>query len=201
MDPSDKGSSFSSFTTFYPVSRLNFGTILLDDYLPEVIQLVSIKEQAYKLGYLMILTKQQIKEIAEQLDSGFRCFWNMENSDLLFVPDTVKYPEIDTEPWAKEIELLDKHKGDYTEIEPQESSDSFKIMADFVNTLPESNYLKNRLTKALNKKRPFREFKSEMDNSREYRQMWFDFKNQEIQKWVQEKIHRAYELLTKESGA
>ena len=149
----------------------------------------------------MILTKQQIKEIAEQLDIGFRCFWNIKNYDLLFFPDAVKYPEIDTESWAEEIELLDKSKGDYIEIEPLESSDLFQIMANYVNTLTESNNLKNRLTKALNKKSPFSEFKSEINNSGEYRQRWFDYKNQEIQKWVQEKIQRTYELLTKESGA
>ena len=159
---------------------MNFGTILLEDYLSEFIPLASIQEQTYQLGYRMILTKQQIKEIAEQLDSGFLCFWHKKNRDLLFVPDTVKYPEIDTEPWAKEIELLDKYKDDYIEVEPLESSDFFEIMIGFVNTLTESNNLKNRLTKALIKKRPFNEFKSEIDNSPEYRQRWFDYKNQAI---------------------
>ena len=134
------------------------------------------------------LTKQEIKEIADQLDSGFRCFWNKENNEWFFIPDTLKYPEIDTEAWVDEIEKLDNNWEAYIEIPPLESSDSFKIMVDFVNTLSESNKLKNRLISALNKKSPFREFKLEIDNSGEYRQKWFEYKNQEIQKWIQEKF-------------
>ena len=134
------------------------------------------------------LTKQEITEIAEQLDSGFRCFWNKETNEWVFIPDILKYPEIDTEAWADVIEQLDNNGEAYIEIAPLESSDSFKIMVDFVNTLSESNNLKNRLKRALNKRRPFREFKLEIDNSGEYRQKWFEYKNQEIQKWVQEKF-------------
>lgn len=33
-------------------------------------------------------TKEQLKEISEQLDSGFRAFYHKQTGDLIFVPDT-----------------------------------------------------------------------------------------------------------------
>jgi len=133
---------------------------------------------------MMSLTKEQIMEIAEQLDCGFRCFWNRLNGELLFFPDSLKHPDIDLDAWSCEMEKFDNNFDEYLEIENLESSDSFSIMADFADSLPDSLRLKSRLINALNKKKPFREFKFEIDNSGEYRQMWFDFKNSKLQEWV-----------------
>ncbi len=140
------------------------------------------------------LTKEQIKEIAEQLDCGFRPFCNKQNGELLFIPDTLKHPDMETEAWAEEMDKLDNNFADYIEINQLESSDSFEIMVQFANTLSDTNKLKNKLKYALNKKKPFREFKFIIDNSGEFRQMWFDFKSQKTQKWVQDKFNQINEL-------
>lgn len=134
------------------------------------------------------LTKEQIKEIAEQLDCGFRCFWHKKNGDFVFVPDTLRYPDIDIDAWTDEMEKLDNNFGDYKEIAQLESSDSFEIMADFVGTFSDSNRLKDKLIDALNSKKPFSEFKFVIDNSVEFRQKWFDFKNFRIQQWVEKRF-------------
>ena len=134
------------------------------------------------------LTKEQIKEIAEQLDCGFRCFWHKKNGDFVFIPDTLRYPDIDIDAWTDEMEKLDNNFGNYKEIAQLESSDSFEIMADFVGTLSDSNRLKDKLIDALNKKNPFREFKFLIDNSGEFRQKWLDFKNFRIQQWVEKRF-------------
>jgi hypothetical protein len=137
-----------------------------------------------------LLTNEQIKEIAEQLDCGFRCFWNRKTGELIFIPNTERHPDMDIEAWSDELELLDSDFDDYQEIDQLEPSDSFKIMEDFVYTLDDSNKLKSSLIEALNKRKPFKEFKFVIDNSGKYRQMWFDFKNQELQKWVQNKLKK-----------
>lgn len=79
---------------------------------------------------------------------------------------------------------LENDFSDYVEIEQMKSHESFEIMTDFVETLSDSNQLKYKLINALNKKKPFKEFKFIIDNSGDYRQKWFDFKNESIQKWV-----------------
>jgi hypothetical protein len=60
-------------------------------------------------------------------------------------------------------------------------------MADFIDTVTDKK-VQDRLIKALNKSKPFRNFKYEIDNSGEYRQKWFNFKEQEYCKWIDNQI-------------
>lgn len=138
----------------------------------------------------MILTEDQIKEIAEQIDCGFRCFVHKQIGELVFIPDTIKNPDMDMEGWIEENEKIENNFFDYFEIEPLGSHDSFRIMEDFAEILDDSNRLKERLYEALNKRKPFRNFKNVIDYSGEYRQKWFDFKNQWLKDWVRKSIER-----------
>ncbi len=133
-------------------------------------------------------SQEQIKEIAEQLDCGFRCFLNKNNNELMFVPDFDKFTSMDTEFFEEDLEKLDNNFQDYLEIEALTSRDSFQIMAKFVDNIDDTNNIKNKLINALNKKKPFREFNFVIDNSGEYRQQWFDFKNGKLKEWVQDKL-------------
>jgi hypothetical protein len=116
------------------------------------------------------------------------------DSELLFFPDTLKHYDMDTEAWSEEMEKFDNNFDEYKEIDGLESHDSFEIMADFVETLPDSKRLKNKLIEALNRKRPFREFKFVIDNSGEYRQKWFEFKDRRLQEWVTDRFNEIIEL-------
>ena len=138
----------------------------------------------------MTLTEDQIKEIAEQLDCGFRCFVHKQTKELVFIPDTIRNPDMDMGGWVEENEKLENNFLEYAEIEQLESHDSFRIMEEFAETLDDSNRLKDRLYEALNQRKPFRNFKNAVDNSGEYRQKWFDFKNQWLKNWVRERIER-----------
>jgi len=133
------------------------------------------------------ITENQIKEIASQLDCGFRCFVERTTGELVFIPDADKYPDIEIETWSNEIEKIESDHNDFAEIEPLESKDTFMIMAQFVESVNDTE-LKNKLISALNRRSPFREFKFVIDYSGEYRQKWFDFKNHKIQDWVRENI-------------
>jgi hypothetical protein len=140
-----------------------------------------------------ILTNEQIREIADQLDCGFRCFWNTETKDLIFVPDLSKHPDIDESAWDKENHILKSQWDKFKEIESLDSNDSFKIMGDFVDKLPDGISLKFELVNALKNKKPFSHFKYIIDNSGDYREAWFDFKQKWLQNWVQEKFSDLFE--------
>jgi len=140
------------------------------------------------------LTQEQIKEIAEELDMGFRCLVNKTNGELLFFPDTLKLYDIDTEAWEEEIEKFENNPSDYAEIKALESWNSFKIMEDFIKTITDNNKLKEKLINALQRRKPFREFKYVIDNSGEYRQLWFEFKDRSLQNWVIERYEELIEL-------
>lgn len=144
--------------------------------------------------FIMIhITNNQIKEIASQLDCGFRCFVERNTGELVFIPDADKYPDMEVETWSNEIEKIESDYNDFAEIEPLESRDTFTIMSQFVESVNDMD-LKNKLITALNKRSPFREFKFVIDYSGESRQKWFDFKNHKIQDWVRENIKRLDEL-------
>ena len=132
-------------------------------------------------------TKEQVKEISEQLDYGFRAFYHKQTGDLIFVPNTDEYFDEDTNAWQDDLDKLDKNPSEYEEIEAMEASDSFRVMADFVEQLTDTN-LKGKLITALSRKKPFSNFKFLIDNAGGQRQSWFDFKNKRYIDWVEEQI-------------
>ena len=136
---------------------------------------------------MISLTNDQIKEIAEQLDCGMRCYINKETGEIKTVLNFKSWQTDDREPWEDVLNELDENLDKYVEIERMESYESFEIMADFAENV-DSRELRDCLINALNKKHPFQNFKWIVDNSGLYRQKWFDFKNQRLIEWVEEKL-------------
>lgn len=132
------------------------------------------------------LSKDQIKEIAEQLDCGNRCYINKETGDIKTTPD-FDNGYADEELWTDVLEELEENWDKYIQIEKMESHESFDLMADFADSV-DSRELRDSLINALNKKHPFRNFKWVVDNSGPYRQKWFDFKNQRLIEWVKDQL-------------
>jgi Uncharacterised protein family (UPF0158) len=136
---------------------------------------------------MLTFTKEQIKEIAEELDCGFRAFYHKENGELIFVPNTEKHLDMDTDAWDDELNKLEENYLDYREIEAMQSKDSFRVMEDFAGKMNDLK-LQEKLFNALNRKHPFREFNFVIDNSGDYRDAWFDFKNKQYFEWVENQL-------------
>ena len=132
-------------------------------------------------------TQQQIKEISEQLDWGFRAFYHKQTRDLIFIPDADKHFALDIHAWQDDIDKLHKHLSDYHEIEAMEANDLFQFMADFAGQVSDPK-LRDKLMAALNDKKPFRHFKFVIDNAGKQRQSWFDFKNKRYIEWTAQQI-------------
>ena len=129
------------------------------------------------------MTEEQINEIAEYLDCGLRCFIHKENNTIVAIPDTINNPDSDSEEWDEAMEEIDNNFFSYVEVNKMDSHESFKIMEDFIETI-DNRKLQEKLARALNKPRPFRNFKFEVDNSGPYREEWFSFKKQQLIEWV-----------------
>ncbi|MFA7493264.1 MAG: UPF0158 family protein [Proteiniphilum sp.] len=123
----------------------------------------------------MELTEKQIEEIAENLECGMRCFYNLTSGEIKTILNFNNWIGADEEPWEKELEEIEEHWDDYFEFVGFESHESFQIMVDFAESI-DDHRLQNRLIGALNKRKPFQHFKWEIDNSGEFRQQWFDYK-------------------------
>jgi hypothetical protein len=133
------------------------------------------------------MTPEQVNEIAQQLDCGFRCFWGIDNNEMIFIPDFDRNGW-EVEGWEQDIAKIDNNPGKYFAIDPPESRDSFRIMADFAESLPDNEIVKVKLIAALNHKGPFSNFKFEIDNSGPYRQQWFDFKQKKLEEYVLDQV-------------
>jgi hypothetical protein len=134
-------------------------------------------------------TIDKINEIAEQLDCGFRAFFHKTTGQFLFIPNNNNFIDIDLDSWDEELEQLENNFSDYYEIDKWTSNEAFEIMSEFTVQLTDNN-LQNRLFEALRKKKPFREFNFVIDNSDDFRQHWFDFKNKWQQNFVTRTLNR-----------
>jgi hypothetical protein len=135
----------------------------------------------------MKLSEEQIKEIAEELDAGMRCYFNLKTGEIRSMIDLNRWAGADEEPWEEVIKEIEDHWDDYHEFEAMDTHDSFSLMADFATTV-DNDRLQNKLINALNRPKPFANFKWEIDNSGDYRQQWFDFKKERYMEWVREQI-------------
>ena len=135
------------------------------------------------------MTTDKIKEIAEQLDCGFRAFFHKKTGEFIFIPDNNNFTDIDLDSWGDELEQLENNFSDYYEIDKWTSNEAFELMSEFALQLTENN-LQNRLFVALRMKKPFREFNYVIENSVDFRQQWFDFKNKWQQNFVTSTLTR-----------
>ena len=133
--------------------------------------------------------RKPIKEIADYLSCGLISYFNPETLEINSIPKGFLYDlefEEEEEDEALDVngEPLLKHLKweKCITIEPLESFESFKIMEDFVESLPDSKDT-DFLINALNGKKPFANFKHQIHQSI-YRQDWFDFQQVEFEKYV-----------------
>ena len=135
----------------------------------------------------MELTDKEINEIAENLDCGLRCFFNLKTREIKTVLNLDSWQSADEELWEDALKEIEDNSSDYFEFEGMSSRDSFNSMVDFIDTI-DNLRLQERLTRALNKSKLFRNFKWEIDNSGDYRQKWFDYKKVRFIEWVKAQI-------------
>jgi hypothetical protein len=139
------------------------------------------------------LTKNKVREIYQDLDCGMRCFYNSETDEIKSLPDFDSNPYADEELWQDVSEELDSNFDKYIEFDKLPTREYFQIMTDFIDSVVDKK-VQGLLVNALNKSKPFRNFKYEIDNSGEYRQKWFDFKDQEYCKWIETQIQELNDL-------
>lgn len=136
---------------------------------------------------MITLTDHQIKEIAENLEFGMRCFFNKKTGEIKSVINPEHWMLTGEELWEEELEEIEEHREDYIEFEGLDSRDSFEIMEDFTEIV-KNRHLKEKLLGALNRPKPFQHFKRVLDQAGESRKEWFDFRRKRYEDWVREQM-------------
>lgn len=130
-----------------------------------------------------------IKQIAQELDCGFDCYYNSKTDEIVAIPSFSQFSDEEDfkEAFSESLDKIEKHKTDFIKLETLESFESFKIMELFVEQMSDQN-LKAELENILANKKPFQNFKHKIDHSG-LRQSWFDFKQSELEKRVETELN------------
>lgn len=134
--------------------------------------------------------KNIVKEIAENLDCGNNCYYNSKTNEIVTIPNfsnTSDEQEL-KEFFRDDLNKINDHKADFIKFEVLESFESFKIMERFSEQMTDEKF-KFKLRDILEKKKPFQNFKNTIDQS-DFRQEWFDFKHNELEKIVEIQLER-----------
>ncbi len=134
----------------------------------------------------MKLSDAQIKEIAEELDIGMICYIHKETKELKFVID-MNDPYADAECWEEELEEIESNFDKYVKIEKMPSRDSFEMMVDFVEEVSNKR-IRARMVNALERRKPFANFRQVVDSNETVRQQWFKFRDDTYQEWVRKQL-------------
>ena len=137
----------------------------------------------------MEIPKSKLKEIAEELDAGCDCYFNLKTFEIIAIPyfsgvyDEDEFQEM----FQTELEKLEKQKKNLLKLEILEGKETFKIMERFADQVP-SKSLKLELEEALLNRKPFQHFKYAIDHS-DYRKEWFVFKQNAIESLVERQLN------------
>jgi hypothetical protein len=130
------------------------------------------------------ISNDTIKEIAEYLDSGMKCFYHIATGELEYYPDELRgHAGMDLEMWQETIDKVANNYHEYISNEGMENHESFKMMEEFVARNAEGK-TRQRFEDAIRFKKPFQNFKFLLHDYPLLRQQRFDHKNQQYMKWV-----------------
>lgn len=107
-----------------------------------------------------------IKNIAQELDCGFDCYYNSKTDEMIAIPSFMNYFDEDDfkEAFQADLGKIERDQADYIKFEALESFESFKIMERFVHQVSDKT-LQTELEKVLINKKPFQNFKHVIDHS------------------------------------
>ena len=100
-----------------------------------------------------------IKEIAEYLDAGMKCFYHIHTGDLKDYPDKLKgYVGFDEEIWQESMDKVENNYHEYLNFEGMESHQSFRIIQAFISDITDAK-TQQRFEDAISYRNPFQNFK------------------------------------------
>lgn len=133
-----------------------------------------------------IVTEKEIADIAEGLMAGFRCYIKKEDGSVIETPDIGEFSDT-YELWEDKINEIAQNSDSYVSIEKMDSWGSFRLRERSIDIVTDQ-YLQRKLTDALSKRKPFRHFKFEIDNSGPWRNKWFEFYKLEVVAHVKKQL-------------
>ncbi len=139
----------------------------------------------------MEISRKILNDIADSMEAGFKCYIHKETLEVITIPDEDRFVNMDTEAWQEDIDKVFDNRKQYLEIENMNSTECFRVMEDFVDSLP-TNSTKIRLLTTLEGLKPFANFKHQIENSGDDRELWFAFRRNKNIDWVQNQLNERH---------
>ncbi len=145
----------------------------------------------------LLSDEKLIDTITQELDCGFVCYLHKETGEYTSVLDENDMMFYDMEEefieeQEKTMELIHQNIDDYVEFRKMSSREGYLVMQDFAETVSH-RITQNKLLIALEKRKPFQNFKYVIDNSN-YREDWFAYKHQRYMEYVKDIWRRETEV-------
>ena len=121
---------------------------------------------------------ETIKEIAQELDMGMKCFYHIPTGELVSYPDELRgLAGFEEEFWQESIDKVNENYSEYILFEGMQSHESFRIMERFIAEIPDEKS-RQRFEDAIAYRKPFQNFKQLLLDYPELREQWFSYKNE-----------------------
>lgn len=129
-----------------------------------------------------------VKNIAQELDCGFDCYYNSKTNEIIAIPSFSQFLDEEhfKEAFQTDLQKIKKSPSDFIKFEALRGFESFKIMELFVGQITDKK-LKTELKTILTSKKPFQNFKHKIDQSN-FRQSWFEFKQNVLEQIVERQL-------------
>jgi len=126
-----------------------------------------------------------IKEIAENLDCGYNCYYNSKTNEVIAIPNFLDTSEEEEfkENFRESFEKINNQKADLIKVEVLKNFETFKIMEKFIEQLTDQQF-RTSLENILQSQKPFQYFNQSINNS-DYRLKWFAFKQKALERIVE----------------
>lgn len=126
----------------------------------------------------VILSADIIKDIAEDLEMGMKCWYHIPTGEVLSAPDSLRHDYIDDEIWADTFKDIDEKIEECIAFEGLATHEEFSIMESFAENQVSDPEVRSRLAYALSQRKPFMHFKSAIHYDSDYLDAWYAYKLQ-----------------------
>lgn len=138
------------------------------------------------------LTNEQLEKIANEINSGCKCYIHKQTGEIKAILDFDDLYDSE-ELIEEEMKEIEANISDYFLVEKMSSSESFEIMESFLPKIA-SRKKKEQVLNALNRRRPFANFKQEVEYDGKYRQLWFDHRERKQIEHVRNQLQFDFEV-------
>jgi len=87
-----------------------------------------------------------ITNIAQELDCGFDCYYNSKTNEIITIPSFSQFSNEEDleEAFRDNLEKIEENRTDLIKFEALAGFESFKIMEQFIEQLPDKGLILNK---------------------------------------------------------